>query len=117
RLLCAPLARGRHGRLCGLYLCAGAPGLRAGPDAGRKHRGEDPGSRVSGSLETCKAKQAGAGEKGAGIMRIWMEEQVREKDHFAAGITLSVIGLAVAAIALPCGVTLLTLILGGPVAE
>ena len=50
-------------------------------------------------------------------MRIWMEEQVGEKDHFAAGITLSVIGLAVAAIALPCGVTLLTLILGGPVAE
>ena len=50
-------------------------------------------------------------------MRIWMEEQVGEKDHFAAGITLSVIGLAVAAIALPCGVTLLALILGGPVAE
>ncbi|MBE5063327.1 hypothetical protein INF30_08630 [Lachnospiraceae bacterium DSM 108991] len=50
-------------------------------------------------------------------MRIWMEEQVGEKDHFAAGITLSVIGLAVAAIALPCGVTLMALILGGPVAE
>ena len=50
-------------------------------------------------------------------MRIWMEERAGEKDHFAADITLSVIGLAIAAIALPCGVTLLALILGGPVAE
>ena len=50
-------------------------------------------------------------------MRIWTEERAEEKDHFAAGVTLSIIGLTAAAIAVPCGIVVLTLILGGPVAE
>ena len=50
-------------------------------------------------------------------MRIWMEERAEEKDHFAAGVTLSIIGLTAAAIAVPCGIAVLTLILDGPVKE
>ena len=50
-------------------------------------------------------------------MRIWMEEQAGERDHFAAKITLSLVGLVAAVIALPCGIVLLALILDWPVAE
>lgn len=50
-------------------------------------------------------------------MRIWTEERAEEKDHFAAGVTLSIIGLTAAAIAVPCGIAVLTLILDGPVKE
>ena len=46
-----------------------------------------------------------------------MEERAEEKDHFAAGVTLSIIGLTAAAIAVPCGIAVLTLILDGPVKE
>lgn len=50
-------------------------------------------------------------------MRIWMEEQAGERDHFAAKITLSLVGLVAAVIALPCVIVLLALILDWPVAE
>ena len=48
-------------------------------------------------------------------MRIWMEEQAGERDHFAAKITLSLVGLVAAVIALPCGFGLMAL--GGPIME
>ena len=44
-------------------------------------------------------------------MRIWMEEQAGERDHFAAKITLAFAGLVAAVIALPCGIVVLALIL------
>ena len=50
-------------------------------------------------------------------MRIWMEEQAGERDHFAAKITLAFAGLVAAVIALPCGIVVLALILDWPVAE
>lgn len=49
-------------------------------------------------------------------MRIWMEEQSGERDYFAIKIALALAGLVAAVITLPCGITVLALIGGWPVA-